>query len=151
MDGISLSLLHKNIFQSIWIIILQKETAGLSGKVVTWSTNSRPNITLGFRLHEHIPEQKEGHSVPLPVFIFVLTRMRPIKEGLPALKIIEIFGHETDKGERVQTADDVIAFVKSKQEWSQMKGFIQKIKPSDEEVNFQLFSPEVDGFFYVGS
>jgi len=71
--------------------------------------------------------------------------MRPIREGLPALKIIEIFGHETEKGERVQTADDVIAFVKSKQEWSQMKGFIQKIKPSDEEVNFQLFSPEVDG------
>ena len=71
--------------------------------------------------------------------------MRPIREGLLSLKIIEIYGHESDKGERVQGADDVIAFIKSKQEWSQMKGFIQKIKPSDEEVNFQLFSPEVEG------
>ena len=52
MDGISLLLLHKNIFQNIWITISRNETAGLSGNVVTWImshdqilTDPHPNIS----------------------------------------------------------------------------------------------------------
>jgi hypothetical protein len=39
----------------------------------------------------------------------------------------------------------MISFIKSKQEWSQLKGHIQKLKPSDEQINFQLFSDKVAG------
>ena len=36
-------------------------------------------MTLGFRVHEHIPEDKDGQGTSLPVFIFILTRMKPLK------------------------------------------------------------------------
>ena len=97
------------------------------------------------RVHEHIQPQKEGQSVPLPVFIFVLTRMKPIKVGMPSMKLFEIGSFQGDKLDRVNGSNEIIQFIKSKQEWSQLKEYVQKIKPTGEEVHFSLFSPEVDG------
>ena len=92
------------------------------------------------RVHEHVPVQKEGESVPLPVFIFVLTRMKPFKPDMPAMKLFEIGAYESenDSLERVPSTDEIVQFIKSKQEWSQLKSFIQKIKPTNEEVHFSL-------------
>ena len=50
-----------------------------------------------------------------------------------------------EKGERLKDGDDVISYIKSKQEWSQMRGLIQKLQPSNEEVNFNLYSNAVPG------
>lgn len=36
-------------------------------------------------------------------------------------------------------------FIKSKQEWSQLKGHVQKLRPKADEVNFKLFSEKVQG------
>ena len=45
----------------------------------------------------------------------------------------------------MKDGDDVISYIKSKQEWSQMRGLIQKLQPSNEEVNFNLYSNAVPG------
>ena len=97
------------------------------------------------RVHEHIQPQKEGQSVPLPVFIFVLSRMEPIKPGLASIKLFEVGSFQEEKLERVTGSNEVVQFIKSKQEWSQLKEYVQKIKPTGEEVHFSLFSPDVDG------
>jgi len=95
------------------------------------------------RLHEHTPAAKESEAIPLPVFIFCLTRMKPIGERqMP--KIMEVFGANAEKGERVGAAE-MSLFIKSKQEWSQLKGHVQKLRPSSDEVNFTLFSAAVAG------
>ena len=36
-------------------------------------------------------------------------------------------------------------FIKSKQEWSQLKGHVQKLRADGDEVNFKLFSDHVQG------
>ena len=96
------------------------------------------------RIHEHVPEQKEGQSMVLPVFVIVLTRMKPIP-GREVSKIMEIQSHQAEKAERVENDESLISFIKSKQEWSQLKGHVSSIKPTGDEVNFKLYSQLVYG------
>ena len=60
------------------------------------------------------------------------------------LKVIFILQANAEKGERVSSAEMTL-FIKSKQEWSQLKGHVQKLRPSSDEVNFTLFSAASSG------
>ena len=88
------------------------------------------------RIHEHQPEKDNS----LPVFVIVLTRMKMLKANL-----LEIQSHHADKSERVENGESLVSFVKSKQEWSQLKGHVASIRPIGDEVNFKLYSQLVYG------
>lgn len=78
------------------------------------------------RLHEHTPVQNEDGVVPLPVFVFTFTRVRP-KSGKMLPKLMEIFpAGEDTRPMRVYTGDEISEFIKSRQEWSQLKGLVQR-------------------------
>jgi len=90
------------------------------------------------RLHEHTPVQNEDGVIPLPVFVFIFTRVKP-KSDKKLPKLMEIFpAGEDTRPMRVYTGDEISEFVKSRQEWSQLKGLVQRTLSN--EVHFSMYA-----------